>query len=257
MGRTGSATTATRCSSSTARAVRGPTDRDRQRRQPIHEVGLDRVVRPRQRLRPRRRLGRARALRADRRAHDERRRRHRRAARTDWCNERARRGRSAPRTSRPHEGAADQRRQPGRVADNPNGALVRLTSPLGEPGSASALANGQNELSLPAGLPECTADLRARSVRCSGLRAERPLPDEQPQRAARHGRRQGGAYRFASRPRPPGGDRLALRGAGGRVLTAFTWRSCASTIIGASRPSSPRGHCQPAITGASRSATRR
>jgi len=51
---------------------------------------------------------------------------------------------------------------------NPNGALVKLTIPLGEPGSVSA--NGNPQLIFdPTGFPSCTADLRAQAVSCTGL----------------------------------------------------------------------------------------
>jgi hypothetical protein len=51
---------------------------------------------------------------------------------------------------------------------NADGALVRLTVPLGEPDSASALGNGQL-LFEPTGFPTCTANLEAQSVVCDGL----------------------------------------------------------------------------------------
>ncbi len=75
----------------------------------------------------------------------------------------------------------DQHRQPRRLwRDDPLGALVSLTIPLGEPDSVSALGNDQILLS-PTGFPTCAADLRAQAVRCRGLvpkaaYALRPLP---------------------------------------------------------------------------------
>jgi hypothetical protein len=45
---------------------------------------------------------------------------------------------------------------------------VKLTIPLGEPGSKSSFANSQIPFK-PTGFPTCTADLRAQAVRCSGL----------------------------------------------------------------------------------------
>ena len=50
----------------------------------------------------------------------------------------------------------------------PDGALVRMTIALGEPGSESAVRNGQL-LVVPTGFPTCTAFERIRTVRCSGL----------------------------------------------------------------------------------------
>jgi hypothetical protein len=54
------------------------------------------------------------------------------------------------------------------TALEPDGALVRMTIALGEPGSRSAVRNGQL-LVAPSGFPTCTAFLRIRTVRCSGL----------------------------------------------------------------------------------------
>ena len=54
------------------------------------------------------------------------------------------------------------------TALEPDGALVRMTIALGEPGSRSSVRNGQL-LVAPSGFPTCTALLRIRTVRCSGL----------------------------------------------------------------------------------------
>ncbi len=53
-------------------------------------------------------------------------------------------------------------------ADNPAGALVKLTVSLGEPDSVPAIAN-PNVLLVQTGFPTCTADLQAQSVSCDGL----------------------------------------------------------------------------------------
>jgi hypothetical protein len=50
----------------------------------------------------------------------------------------------------------------------PDGALVKMTVALGEPGSVTAVANNQLPIA-PTGFPTCTAFLRVRTVRCSGL----------------------------------------------------------------------------------------
>ena len=54
------------------------------------------------------------------------------------------------------------------AAPNPEGGLVRLTVPVGEPG---AVAGFQSELPgfRPSGFPTCTANLDQQSVACSGL----------------------------------------------------------------------------------------
>ncbi len=56
----------------------------------------------------------------------------------------------------------------GGSALEPNGALVGLTIGLGEPESLSAVPNDKL-LIAPSGFPTCTAFLRIRTVRCSGL----------------------------------------------------------------------------------------
>jgi hypothetical protein len=56
----------------------------------------------------------------------------------------------------------------GEYALRPDGTLVRLTVSLGEPNSISSVGNGQVPF-VPTGFPACTAFLRIRTVRCSGL----------------------------------------------------------------------------------------
>jgi hypothetical protein len=55
---------------------------------------------------------------------------------------------------------------PGGV-ENPNGGLVSLTVPVGEPDSFSSFFNPTGF--FPSGFPACTADLEAQTVTCSGL----------------------------------------------------------------------------------------
>jgi hypothetical protein len=118
--------------------------------------------------------------------------------------------------------------------DNPNGALVRMTIPVGEPGSVSAQRNRQ-VLFTPTGFPSCTANLRAQTVRCTGLvpRASYSVVRRRGH-AVRTGRadRQGavvlggfpGAVVLGGFPGAVairGGDVLALRRAHGRTLTTL------------------------------------
>jgi hypothetical protein len=56
----------------------------------------------------------------------------------------------------------------GEYATRPAGTLVRLTVSLGEANSVSTVGNGQVAFT-PTGFPTCTAFLRIRTVRCSGL----------------------------------------------------------------------------------------
>jgi hypothetical protein len=105
--------------------------------------------------------------------------------------------------------------------ENPNGALVTLTIAAGEPRSVSALGNGQILLQ-PTGFPSCTADLRAQSVRCSGLE---PHARYSLTRRRRHAVRRTranahGVLTVAGLRRGiAGGDVLTLRNAAGRRLT--------------------------------------
>ncbi len=98
---------------------------------------------------------------------------------------------------------------------NRNGALVKLVVGAGEPGSVSALGNRQIFIT-PSGFPSCTADLRAQSIRCSGLRPHASyVIGSRRSRANSHGAASFGG--FARRVR--GGQVFALRNSSGRVLT--------------------------------------
>jgi hypothetical protein len=108
----------------------------------------------------------------------------------------------------------------GGYALEPNGALVRMTVALGESGSVSAVANNQLPVT-PTGFPTCTAFLRIRTVRCSGLvpRARYHL--------VRGGRTLGagvagkaGAVTLGGLP-VHGGDVVSLRNAAGRHLSSL------------------------------------
>ena len=106
---------------------------------------------------------------------------------------------------------------------NPPGALISLTIPLGEPNSIAALTNSQTTLTNT-GLPTCTADLRAQSVRCSGLvRGGRYVLTRGRGRLARTAKAdQNGSAQFASFRGSPGirgGDVLTLTNRARRVLT--------------------------------------
>ena len=156
----------------------------------------------------------------------------------DWCNGEL----DVARVSTPHIApntrvtisSVDNRAV---TAENPNGALVKLIVPAGEPGSVSALGNGQIELS-PGGFPSCTADLRAQAVRCTGLR-----PGARYRMSGHNARaNDSGAVRFSHRLR--GGVALALRGSGGRVLTALHVAKLRVDIAG-QQTVLAGGHCQP------------
>ena len=107
----------------------------------------------------------------------------------------------------------------------PNGALVKLTVALGEPGSAPTLANSDVPFE-PSGIPGCTADLRLGTVSCSGLV---PSADYTLTRSRGKVVRSGhadssGVLLVSDLPGPQpivGGDRLTLRNAARRVLTTL------------------------------------
>jgi hypothetical protein len=109
--------------------------------------------------------------------------------------------------------------------DNPAGALVKLTVPLGEPGSVSALGNSQI-LFQPTGFPSCTADLRSQAVRCTGLHpgARYTLTRRRRwavTRAWADGNGTASFRRFPGTRGLSGGDKLTLRNRSRRVLSTL------------------------------------
>ncbi|MGH2876287.1 MAG: hypothetical protein ACRDLV_08560, partial [Solirubrobacteraceae bacterium] len=129
------------------------------------------------------------------------------------------------------------------TAHEPDGALVRMTVALGEPDSVSAARNGQL-LYKPSGFPTCTAFLRIRAVRCSGLvrhgayrlvRAGRTL-----------GRGRGGSTGAVTIGGLPirGGDVVTLIDSAGRRLTSLHIAHLRVSIIG-EQTRIASGSCQP------------
>ena len=103
----------------------------------------------------------------------------------------------------------------------PNGALVSLTVPLGEPGSVSAVGNGQIMFD-PSGFPTCSADLSAQLVRCDGLVPGAHYTVERFRgHLVRHATASGGGAVRITSLRPTGGDQIMLRNRAGRVLTVL------------------------------------
>jgi hypothetical protein len=110
-------------------------------------------------------------------------------------------------------------------APAPNGALVKLTVALGEPGSVSALGNADVFLD-PSGFPACLADLRAQSVRCSGLvpHTRYTLTRRRGHAVAEAVADRSGTISVLDLPgatRVGGGDLLTLANAAGRRLTTL------------------------------------
>jgi hypothetical protein len=120
----------------------------------------------------------------------------------------------------------------------PNGALVRLTVSLGEPGSVSSVANSQLVFT-PTGFPTCTAYLRIGAVRCSGL-----VPGARYRIAGGHARAGSAGAIFVSGVRLRGGERLALVNRSGRRLTTLHVAHLRVHIVGAQTVVAS-GTCQP------------
>ncbi len=131
----------------------------------------------------------------------------------------------------------------GEYLGGPNGALVSMTVALGEPNSVAAVADAQ--LAAPVGgFPTCTAFLRIRTVRCSGL-----VPGAR-YRLLRRGRalsrRRAGSAGAVTMTglAVHGGDVLALVNAAGRHLTALHVAHLHVGIIG-NQTVAASGACQP------------
>ncbi len=109
----------------------------------------------------------------------------------------------------------------GNSPDNPDGALVKLTVPLGEPDSSSALGN-PDLLFNPTGFPQCTANLEAQSVVCTGLvpGARYTLTRRRGDRVAHARADFSGTARIANAS-VTGGDVVSLRNGAGRTLTTL------------------------------------
>ncbi|MDQ2895855.1 MAG: EXORDIUM family protein [Actinomycetota bacterium] len=119
----------------------------------------------------------------------------------------------------------------------PNGALVSLSVALGEPGALPA-PTGQSG-ALATGFPSCTAFLRIRSVRCTGL-----VPGEQYRIAARTARAGKDGTLFAGALALSGGRALTLVNAAGRRLTTLHVARLRVDLIG-SQTVIAAGACQP------------
>lgn len=125
----------------------------------------------------------------------------------------------------------------------PDGALVDLTVPVGEPDSVSALGNNQL-LYVPTGFPACTAFLRIRTVRCSGLVPRARYTLTRHRHTIGHGRAGlAGAVAISGLP-VKGGDVLNLIDAGGRRLTSLHVAHLRIRITG-NQTQVASGTCQP------------
>ncbi len=108
---------------------------------------------------------------------------------------------------------------------DPAGALVKLTVPLGEPGSEAAIDNSQLRFQST-GMPACTADLRLQLATCSGLvpGARYTLTRARGHAVAHATADAAGAIRIANLPGSlpiARGDRLTLSNRANRALTVL------------------------------------
>jgi hypothetical protein len=130
----------------------------------------------------------------------------------------------------------------GGYALEPNGALVRMTVGVGEPDSVTAVPNKQLLVS-PTGFPTCTAFLRIRTVRCSGLVPGARYHLARRGRTIGHGRAgSAGAVTIGGLP-VRGGDVVTLINAAGRHLTSLHVAHLRVDLIG-NETAVASGSCQ-------------
>ena len=125
----------------------------------------------------------------------------------------------------------------------PDGTLVAMTVPLGEPNGVPAIGNAQVPFN-PTGFPTCTAFVRIATVRCVGLVAKsgyRLVRGSVTVARARAGR--SGAARFSGL-RIAGGDVLTVLNAAGRRLTSLHVARLRVAITG-NQTTITSGTCQP------------
>jgi hypothetical protein len=125
----------------------------------------------------------------------------------------------------------------------PAGTLANLTVALGESGSVSALGNSQLAFT-PTGFPTCTAFLRIRTVRCSGLVPAARYALVRGGRAIGHGRAGSAGVVTIARLTVRGGDVLTLVDAAGRRLTSLHVAHLRVDIVG-DQTQIDAGTCEP------------
>ncbi len=104
---------------------------------------------------------------------------------------------------------------------NPDGALVKLTIPLGEPDSVGELLNN-NVLFAQTGFPICSANLETQKVQCFGLvPGSRYTFTRGRRHVVRHARADFSGVATLSGVAISGGDSIALTNAAGRRLTTL------------------------------------
>jgi hypothetical protein len=113
----------------------------------------------------------------------------------------------------------------------PDGGLVRMTVALGESRAVSAVRNSQIVL-VPTGFATCTAFLRIRSVRCSGLVAHATYRLMRGRRTLGSGRAGRAGTVTISGLAVHGGDVVTLVNAAGRRLTSLHVAHLRVNLIG-------------------------
>ncbi|MGZ4173260.1 MAG: hypothetical protein ACXVQR_02165 [Solirubrobacteraceae bacterium] len=131
---------------------------------------------------------------------------------------------------------------------NPDGALVSLMIPLGEPNSTTEPGNPFVPIT-PTGFPACSADLQSDIVRCTGLVGGARYVLERargrsrlPARASSSGQLRAGGFRGPRRL--TGGDTVRLINAAGRTLSVLHVAHLRVGILG-SATVIRSGHCEP------------
>ena len=127
---------------------------------------------------------------------------------------------------------------------NPPGTLVRMSVTLGEPGSVSALGPTGVFGFAPSGFPTCTAFVRIRTVRCSGLVPHARYTLTRRGRRIAHGRADAGGTVTAPRLTLTGGEALSLINSAGRRLTTLHVAHLRVALIG-NQTRVSGGTCQP------------
>ncbi|MGH2857101.1 MAG: hypothetical protein ACRDMJ_06410 [Solirubrobacteraceae bacterium] len=129
------------------------------------------------------------------------------------------------------------------TAREPDGALVRMTVPLGEPNSLTSVRNGQL-LYKPTGFPTCTALQRIRTIRCTGLVRHGHYRLMHGGRTIGHGRAGSAGAVTIGGLSVHGGDVVTLVDSAGRRLTSLHIAHLRVSIIG-EQTTVASGSCQP------------
>jgi len=127
---------------------------------------------------------------------------------------------------------------------NPLGALVKLTIPLGEPGSVPSLGNPQVPFT-ETGFPTCAANLAAQIITCDGLVPGTTYTVARaPGHSVAHARADGGGEIRVKSLAVHGGNVLALRNSEHRMLTVLHVAHLQVHLVG-HKGTIASGRCEP------------